>query len=86
MCSKKEQISLICWHSMSIFMSLYECFSGKTYFLKAWPIYNKLKANIGLNCHMCVVNNFYTHLATKHAFYLEYCPIQIINNWRFCIT
>ena len=43
-------------------------FAGKTYiFLKAWPMYNKVKANIGLNCHLRVVSNFYTHLATKHA-------------------
>ena len=32
-----------------------------------WPMYNKVKANIGLNYHLRVVNNFYTHLVTKHA-------------------
>ena len=37
------------------------------YFLKAWPMYNKVKANIELNCHVCAVNDFYRHWATKHA-------------------
>ena len=34
-------------------------------YLKAWPMYNKVIANIALNCYLRVVNNFYTHLATK---------------------
>ena len=54
---QKEQISPIFWHSLP---------SKTCIFLKAWSMY-KVKANIGLNCHLCVVNNFYTHLATKHA-------------------
>ena len=60
---QKEQISPIFWHSLP---------SKTNIFLKAWSMY-KVKANIGLNCHLCVVNNFYTHLATKHASWLEYC-------------
>ena len=40
-----------------------------------WPVNNKVKANIGLNCHLCAVNSFYTHLVTKNASQLEYCLI-----------
>ena len=65
---KKQQVSPIFWYSLPIFISLHGYFAGKTYtFLKAWHMYNSVKANIGLNCHLCVVNNFYTHVATKHV-------------------
>lgn len=39
-------------------------------------MYNKVKANVGLNYHSCAVNNFDTHLAIKHASYLEYCYVD----------
>ena len=65
---KNSKYSPFFWHSLPIFISLHRYFTGKTYiFLKAWPMYDKVKTNIGLNCQLCVVNNFYTHLATKHA-------------------
>ena len=55
---KKQQISLIFWHSLPILISLHEYFAGKI---------KVKKAKVELNCDLCVVNNFYTHLATKHA-------------------
>ena len=65
---KKQQISLVFLHSLRIVISFHRYIAGKTYsFPKAWPMYNKIKANMGLNCLLCLVNNFYTHLATKHA-------------------
>ena len=66
---KKKKKTANIPHFFVFFANLHKYFAGKTYiFVNAWPMYNKVKTNIGLNCQLCVVNNFYTHLATKHAF------------------
>ena len=65
---KKQQISPIFWYSLPIFISLHGYFAGKTYiFLKAWPVYKKVKANIGLNCH-CVLSIIFTHIWSQNMF------------------
>ena len=59
---KKQQIFPIFWHSLPIFISLHRYFAGKTYiFLKAWPMYNKVKTNIGLIVN-CVLSIIFTHI------------------------
>ena len=61
------------------------------FFLKAWPVYNKVKANTGfvlVQTHLCIVNNFYTYLATDTLHSLNtvlfFLFSKIIRIFSFC--
>ena len=51
--TKKQHIFPLFWRSLSILFSLHGYFASKTYFLMTWPVYNKVKANIGLSLVCC---------------------------------
>ena len=59
---KHQQISPIFFHSFPVFISLYGYFARKTYiFMKAWPMYYNVKANIGWIV-TCVLPIIFRHI------------------------